>query len=277
MTDNRKLKSGRRFAKVFGTRKSSISICLVFAAGLVLPAPGVHAESDDAGKILKAMSDFMASQKTISATLNTDIEVLTSDLQKIQFDSSGQLLLSRPDKLRVSRTGGYADVEFVFDGKTATILGKNINAFAQLDSPGSTDQLIDRLVNEYSVQAPGSDLLLSNSYDVLMSDVRDAKHIGRGVVDGVECEHLAFRDFDTDWQIWIEVGPRPIPHKYVITSKTETGAPQYTLRISNWKTDVPAAAEAFTFKPPAGAKKVELKELRDLDEVPAGVVTGGKK
>ena len=146
-----------------------------------------------------------------------------------------------------------------------------------LDSPGSTDQLIDRLVNEYSVQAPGSDLLLSNSYDVLMSDVRDAKHIGRGVVDGVECEHLAFRDFDTDWQIWIEVGPRPIPHKYVITSKTETGAPQYTLRISNWKTDVPAAAEAFTFKPPAGAKKVELKELRDLDEVPAGVVTGGKK
>lgn len=277
MTDNRKLKSGRRFAKVFGTRKSSISICLVFAAGLVLPAPGVHAESDDAGKILKAMSDFMASQKTISATLNTDIEVLTSDLQKIQFNSSGQLLLSRPDKLRVSRTGGYADVEFVFDGKTATILGKNINAFAQLNSPGSTDQLIDRLVNEYSVQAPGSDLLLSNSYDVLMSDVRDAKHIGRGVVDGVECEHLAFRDFDTDWQIWIEVGPRPIPHKYVITSKTETGAPQYTLRISNWKTDVPAAAEAFTFKPPAGAKKVELKELRDLDEVPAGVVTGGKK
>ena len=132
MTDNRKLKSGRRFAKVLGTRKSSISICLVFAAGLVLPAPGVHAESDDAGKILKAMSDFMASQKTISATLNTDIEVLTSDLQKIQFDSSGQLLLSRPDKLRVSRTGGYADVEFVFDGKTATILGKNINAFAQL-------------------------------------------------------------------------------------------------------------------------------------------------
>lgn len=251
-------------------------VALTLSTALIA-ATSAQGQSDDAGKILKMMSDYVASQKNISATLNTDIEVLTSDLQKIQFDATGQLWLSRPDKLRVSRTGGYTDVEFVFDGKTATILGKNINAFAQLDLPGSTDQLIDRLINEFSVQAPASDLLLSNSYDVLMSDVRDAKHIGRGVVDGVECEHLAFRNFDTDWQIWIEVGPRPIPHKYVITSKTETGAPQYTLRISDWKTDAPATAEAFTFKPPAGAKKVGLKELRDLDEVPAGVVAGGKK
>jgi len=57
----------------------------------------------------------------------------------------------------------------------------------------------------------------------------------RAVVDGVECEHLAFRGVDTDWQIWIETGARPVPRKYVITSKTLAGAPQYTLRIKDWK------------------------------------------
>ena len=269
------MKTWRHLVEFMRLGRSAFSICLIPAAVLGLPA--ANAQADDAGQILKAMSDYVAGQKTISATFNSDIEVLTSDLQKIQFDSSGQMLLSRPDKLRISRTGGYADVEFSFDGKTATILGKNINVFAQIDAPGSIDQLLDRLRNEFSIDAPGADLLLSNSYEILMTDVLDAKHVGRGVVDGVECEHLAFRNLDTDWQIWVEVGPRPVPHKYVITSKTETGAPQYTLRISDWKTDAPVAAEAFTFKSPASAQKVELKELRDLDEVPAGLVAGGKK
>ena len=54
----------------------------------------------------------------------------------------------------------------------------------------------------------------------------EAKHIGRGVIDGVECEHLAFRNQDVDWQLWVQVGAKPIPCKYVITSKAVgIGAP----------------------------------------------------
>ena len=250
-----------------------LAIALPLTANLsVIPA-----RAQDASKILKSMSDYVASQKLISATFDSDIEVITSDLQKIQFASSGQLLLSRPDKLHATRTGGYADIEVVFDGKTATVFGKNINAFAQIEAPGSIDQLVDRLRNEFSVELPGADLLLSNAYDVLMSDVIDAKHIGQGVIDGVECEHLAFRNPDTDWQVWVEVGPRPIPRKYVITSKAVTGGPQYTLRIKDWKTDAQLGADAFVFKPPADAKKVDFKALSEIDEVPAGVVSGGKK
>ena len=41
------------------------------------------------------------------------------------------MLLSRPDRLRAHRVGGYADVALFFDGKTASVLGKNINAYAQ--------------------------------------------------------------------------------------------------------------------------------------------------
>jgi hypothetical protein len=245
-------------------------------AAAILFAPG-GAQGQDASKILKAMSDYVGSQKTISATFDADIEVVTPEVQKIQFTNSGQVLLSRPDKLRATRTGGYADVEVVFDGKTLTVLGKNLNAFTQVDAPGSIDQIIDRLRDEFSVAMPGADLLRSNSYDELMADVIDAKHIGRGVIDGVECEHLAFRNSDTDWQLWVEVGSKPIPRKYVITSKAVGAAPQYTLRIKDWKTDVPVAANAFEFAAPAGAKKVDLAALSDIDEVPHGVVTGGKK
>src|SRR5258708_2070050 len=112
------------------------------------------AKAEDAAKVLKAMTDYVASQKVISVTYDTDIEVITNDLQKIQFASSGQMLLSRPDKVRASRIGGYADIELVFDGKTLTVLGKNINAFAQTDSSGSGDQLVARLPNKFVLAVP---------------------------------------------------------------------------------------------------------------------------
>ena len=55
-----------------------------------------------------------------------------------------------------------------------------------------------------------------------------------------------------------------------------TGAPQYTVRIKDLKTDA-LAADAFAFKPPAGATKVEFSKLNDIDEIPRGVPKGGKK
>jgi hypothetical protein len=237
--------------------------------------PLAQAQSDDAAKILKSMSDFVNGQKSLSITFDSDIEVITDSLQKLQFTSSGQVQLSRPDKLHATRTGGYKDVEIVFDGKTLTMNDKDANGFAQIDSAGSVDQLIDVLREKHGVVAPGADLLLSNAFDVMMADVVESAHVGKGVIDGVECDHLAFRNIDTDWQIWIEAGARPIPRKYVITSKGVTGAPQYTLRIKEWRSDVPA--DAFTFKPAQGAKKVALGDLTDIDEVPQGTTRIGAK
>jgi hypothetical protein len=245
--------------------------------GFALSASTVVQAADDADKILKAMSDYVGAQKLISATFDSDIEVITPDLQKIQFTSSGQVQLSRPDKIRMRRTGGYTDVELVYDGKTLTLSGNNNKAYVQQEMSGSTDQIIDQVRDNLATSMPGTDLLLTNSFDEMMQGVIESRHIGQGVIDGVECEHLAFRNADTDWQIWVETGTRPIPRKYVITSKAVAGAPQYTLRIKDWKTDAAAGADAFAFKAAADATKVSIQAMRDFDEVPPGVPVGGKK
>lgn len=247
---------------------------LLIGLALISVGPGALAQGSDARSILKAMSDYVSSQKTIELTFDSDIEVVTPQMEKIQFASSGEVLLSRPDRLRAHRVGGYADVALFFDGKTASVLGKNINAYAQFDAPGTVDQLIEALRAGHGVALPGADLLLSRPYDVLVAGVKEAKHIGRGVVDGVECEHLAFRNFDTDWQLWVEVGKSPIPRKMVITSKTINNAPQYTLRVKNWKSGTRLPADAFTFVPPATATRLGADALVDLDELPQGAPTG---
>lgn len=237
------------------------------------------ARADDSAALLKAMADYTAAQKSITATFDSDIEVVTPELEKIQFASSGQIKMTRPDKLRIKRTGGYADVELVYDGKTVSLYGNNAKAYVQADMPGTIDQLVEGIGARTGGALPGADLLLSNSYDVLTSDVIEGHHVGQGVVDGVECEHLAFRGHDADWQIWIQTGAQPIPRKWVITSKTLAGAPQYTLRIKDWKTDAIADATAFAFKPPEGATKVSLESdaMIEFDEVPPGVTEGAKK
>jgi len=237
------------------------------------------ARADDPAKILKSMTDYLAGQKALSASFDSDIEIITPELQKIQFASSGQFKLSRPDKLRVRRTGGYADVELVYDGKTVSLYGNDAKSYMQADAPDTVDKVIDTLQASSGAAMPGTDLLLSNAYEELVQTATEGKHIGYGVVDGVECEHLAFRTADTDWQIWIEIGARPVPRKYVITSKTLTGAPQYTLRIKDWKTDAFADPDTFVFKAPAGATKVTLDSaaMIEFDELPPGTPSGAKK
>ena len=259
--------------------KTKLVLFAILAAVLVatLTAAPVRAQpqASDAKSVLKAMSDYVSSQKTIELTFDSDIEVITPQLEKIQFTNSGEALLSRPDKLRAHRVGGYADVALYFDGKTASVFGKHINGYAQFEAPGSVDQLIEALRVGYGVALPGADLLMSNSYDALVAGVKEAKHIGRGVIDGRECEHLAFRNFDTDWQLWVEVGENPIPRKVVITSKTLNSAPQYTLRVKGWKTGVQAAPDVFAFVPPTGAKKLSSDALIELDELPQPAAEGG--
>ena len=154
----------------------------------------------------------------------------------------------------------------MFDGTTFSVLGKNLNAYAQTEAKGTLEELGERLADA-GVEAPGADLLSSNIFEDLMDGVTDAKHIGGAVVNGVDCEYLAFRKADVDWEIWIADGDKPIPLRYVITSKHVSQAPQYSLELSDFKSGEEAAAADFSFKP-GDAKKVDLGELEAIDELP---------
>ena len=81
----------------------------------------------------------------------------------------------------------------------------------RIEAPGTIDQLVDVLRDKYHRPLPAADLLMSDPYKELMPDVTDAKDLGSGVIHGVECDHLAFRTKEVDWQIWIAQGARPYP------------------------------------------------------------------
>jgi hypothetical protein len=235
-------------------------------------------DSAEAKKLLKAMSDFLAAQKSLSAGFDTVFEVVTPTDQKLGLASSGTVTLVRPDKIRVARSGGFADFEILYDGKALTLLGKNANLYTQVAAPGTVDQLIDELRDKYKRPLPGADLLLTDSYDGLMQDVYDSKDLGSGVINGVECDTLAFRKKEVDWQIWIAQGERPYPCRFVVTSKLANGDPQYTVEFRDWKFGNDVAADDFAFKNASNANQVELKDVQEkLSDLPANFKMGAAK
>jgi hypothetical protein len=234
--------------------------------------------SEAAKELLKGMSDFMATQKSISFEYDANLQIVTGTDQKIGLASSGAVTLARPDKLRAKRSGGFVDVETLFDGKTLTLLGKNLNKYTQVEIPGTVDHLIDELKDKYGLPLPGADLLLTNSYGELMQGVYDSKDLGSGIVNGVECDSLAFRKDDVDFQIWITQGSQPHPCKFVITSSTVEGAPEYSVQIRNWKSGDAVAPADFAFKNEANAEKIDLKEIKgSLADLPDTFVVMGEE
>jgi hypothetical protein len=267
-------KSTRKLAKALVAGISAAA--LAFVLGLYAPS-GVSADEADARKLVKAMSDYMASQKAISFAYDSILEVVTTDNQKLGLASSGTVALNRPDKFRATRSGGFVDVEMVFDAKTVTLFGKNTNLYAQIDIPGTIDHLIDELHDKYDRPLPAADLLMTNVNDELMAEVVDVKDLGSGVIGGVECDHLAFRNQDVDWQIWIAHGDRPYPCRYVITTKLIAHSPQYSVQLRDWKTGDEVAAVDFSFKNATKAQKVDRKDLSEMNDLPEHFTMGGAK
>jgi hypothetical protein len=232
------------------------------------------ADEDYARSQLKSMSDYLGSQTSFSVDFDADLEVVTGEGQKRLLASSGALTVVRPDKLRATRIGGFANVEILFDGTTLTLLGKNANLYAQISAPGTIENLIDVLRDTYGRPLPAADLLLSNVYDVLMADVIDVKDLGAGVVDGAECDHFAFRNEVVDWQIWITQGDRPYPCRHVITSKDVAGGPQYSLTFSDWKSGGDVAPQDFAFANATNAQPIDVKDLAEASDLPAHFTIG---
>ena len=258
---------------------SAVSALALVLTVWMARSPGVAADENDARRFLKAMTDYVGAQQAIAFDYDATLEVVTKEGQKLQLASSGMVSLARPDKIRTTRSGGFVDIETVFDGKTLTLFGKNKNVYTRVEAPGTLDSLLNEMQKKYDRPLPAADLFRTQAYDEMTADVTNVKDLGSGVIGGVECDYFAFRAKDVDWQIWVTQGAKPRPCRYVITSTEITGGPQYTVQLRNWKTGSDAAKMDFAFKPPAGARQINLDELKttkDMGELPSHFIVGGQ-
>jgi hypothetical protein len=246
----------------------AIALGVTLGLGAIAPAQAQDLDPS-ATEVLQFMSDYLAATAAFSVNADVDFEVVASTGQKLQFSSYSSLVMQRPSGLYLERRGAVADAEIFFDGSQITLFGRRINAYAQQALTGTVDDAILTVEAETGLPFPGADLLFADPYAVLSEGVESSTYLGTAYIDGVEVHHLAFREAEVDWQLWVQTGDVPLPMKYVITTKWLTGAPQYEIRLRDWDTSPSIDDARFTFTAPAGATPLEALPPSELEDFTA--------
>ena len=246
-----------------GTFRPTAWLVAAFLAAALLPPAVAQPGGIDpqAEQLFKASTAYLAGQKQFSVDTRSTIEAVLKSGQKVEFDQAASLSVQRPNKLRAERRGDRVDQIFYYDGKSLTLLNPRDNYYATVAAPGTVEEMLDYARESLDIVAPAGDLLYKNAFNILMQDVTSGFVVGKGVVEGVRCDHLAFRAPHVDWQIWIQEGSQPLPRKLVITSTDVAGGPRFAVVMTKWNLAPKFTAETFVFTPPKGAIKVDFLPL----------------
>jgi hypothetical protein len=241
---------------------SVTALAMLVSAGWPQPVPAQPAGIEpQAEKLLRRMSDYLASRQQFSVKTQNTVEAVLKSGQKLQFENPAMVVVSRPNRLRADRKGDITNQEFFYDGKTLTLYNPKENLYATTAAPATIDEMLDFAREKLDVIAPAAELLYKNAAEKMLKITSSGFVVGQSVVGGVKCAHLAFRGAEVDWQIWIEDGNKPLPRKFILTSKTVTGQPEFTVLIRSWDVAPKLTNQEFNFTPAKGAKKIEFLML----------------
>ena len=129
---------------------------------------------------------------------------------------------------------------------------------AVAEVPGNLDDALHFGRDELGLVPPSGDMIFSNAFELLTSGITSAGVVGKSLVQGVMCDHLAFRNPYVDWQIWIAEGDKPLPYKYVLTTMDDPAFPQYMVFMSNWNTSPKVDSSLVEFEAPEGALEIDF-------------------
>ena len=241
------------------------TVALLALATLVMTPGPSRAEGPtiepEARKLLQRMPAYLGSIEAFSLDTDNMLEDVLVSGQKIQYDFTASVAIQRPDKLQVERTGDLLQQHIVYDGEYLSIHNPAEGVFAQTTAPDNIDDLLAFARDTLDIVPPTGDMVYTNAYELLMAGVTEGFVVGKSIVGGVRCDHLAFRTPVVDWQIWIADGDQPLPYKYVLTTMDDPAQPQYLVLMSNWNVAPDFDEAKFQFTRPEGANEIEFLRI----------------
>ncbi len=214
--------------------------------------------SVNADRILRSMGAYLGGIKDFEFRTDVSYDVLVSGDQMVQYGGHAEIAVSKPGRMHAFFEGDERRTRSYINGGVFTVHDLNHGVYSMTEVPELLDDAVDEIVERYGFNIPVADLLYADPYAVMIENVVSGFVVGLSEVDGVRCHHLAFVQESIDWQVWIEVGPHPLPRKVVITYKESAGAPQYVGRLSEWDLAPALGAHSFELIVPAGADEIEL-------------------
>ena len=238
---------------------------------LSLAAPGIRAQTTPSGtaqqaanpvdpgaiQALKDMGAQLQSLKRFQVSTELTGERVLADGQKLQHTANANMDVDRPNRIRIRMWSARVERELFYDGKTVTLYTPAQKYYSTVAFTGNLGELVDKLEERYGVEIPMSDLFIWGTPNAPLDKIESAMNAGQDFIGEELCDHFAFRQGTIDWQLWISASGKPLPRKLVVTNRADDARPQ-SVSLIDWNLKPTFTDSTFKFKPPAGAKSVEI-------------------
>lgn len=238
----------------------SAALLLACATGAAQDSPDTAAEAGssavapEAVAAVERMQTYIHGLKAYAVHAETTEDEVLPFGYKLQGNQSVDLLVQLPSQLRVDISGDDRDQTYLLDGATFTMHAKRLGVYTQAPVTATLDQAVGKLLSD-GVEMPLIDVIYQGTKGTLLEGARAGRVVGESRIDGVLCDHLAFRQATIDWQIWIAQGDQPLPKKLLITTRYEVGDPQFEAELT-WDIAPKIGGDSFAFKAPSDARKI---------------------
>lgn len=219
-------------------------------------APAQGGIDPRAAEVLQRMSRYLEAAEGLRFHAEVSFDEISPNGQKLQFAGALDVARANPGRLFMRWAGDLGSKGLWIDGDTVTLADGSHRVFATEAAGPTLDATLSSLSRMRGLELPLTELLSSNPERAISERVSSGVLLGVGDVDGVACDHLAFRGERVDGQLWVQRGERPLPQKLVLTYKKRPLAPQWVAVFSQWELPVTFTSEDFAPQVPEGFQRI---------------------
>lgn len=253
-------------------RSRSFMSALLLAAAVAL-AGGAHAQPAKAPvrsaakaappeleakaiELLRAMGTSLTGAKSMAFTAVATYESPTSIGPALAYSTTSEVLVQRPDKLRVVTLGDGPASEYYYDGKTLTAFSPAEKLVAIAPAPPTIDAMLKQAFDSAAIYFPFADVVGADPFKTITEGLNVAFYVGQSkVVGATATEIVAVASPTMFMQIWIGADDK-LPRRMRAVFRGDPLGLRHEVALSNWKLDPVVAAEAFASLNAASAKKI---------------------
>ena len=216
-------------------------------------SPALEAKAID---LLKATGNRLAAARSMSFTAVVSYENPSLSGLPLVYTTQSEVLLQRPDKLRVITPGDGPASEFYYDGKTVTAYSPGENLVSIAAAPPTIDAALEAVYHAAATYFPFTDMIVTDPYKDIADGLTLAFYIGQSsVVGGTTTDMVAYESDGTFVQLWIGADDK-LPRMARAVYLNDPAQLRQQVEFSDWQLDMTVPPDAFASQKTASAARI---------------------
>jgi hypothetical protein len=209
-------------------------------------------------EILRASCARLAAAHSMSFTAVVAYESPSRSGFPLAYATKSEVVMQRPDKLRVITLGDGPASEFYYDGKSMMAYAPIEDLVAIADAPPTIDEAMEVAYHTAAVYFPFDDVIVSDPYTDISDDLRSAFYIGRSnVIGGVATDMVSYDTGGVFVEAWIGVDDK-LPRMLRAIYADDPLKLRHGMELTNWHIDPTLSADTFSSEKATKAKHINF-------------------